>query len=443
MVPPEDDPAFHPEVPDHDGDPDPFAVTASGWTHPDDRLWRHPSERSASSGPGVTGQGETDGSPNPVGPAGTGSSRRNRRRSVLLVATAGVVLIAGTFVALTFNDTSTTSGSAEGADHPENPSATLTTLAGMNDLVTTSQLHAISSTLGPSVVSVEEARPGGAVEVGTGVASGGNNMVVTTLPSAALGHPIVLATATGQLVAATVVGRDATTGITALHADDQIPRAPLATPGALRTYRTGSSVALVAEIHPERNRASTMTFHEIVVDTALANRAAPNVPGGTPGRTGSGTSAVPSPVVIAQDGEGHGLSPSRDGSPLVDAVGRIFGLLVPATNGNPASTMAFWPIGMVEQVTRDLVSTGRVTSGSWGATLGADARITGVTPGGPAQRAGLKAGDSLLRLDGWVVHTGEDVVDLLYGRPAGSTVTATIERSGSVLHVRVALQPAS
>ena len=60
--------------------------------------------------------------------------------------------------------------------------------------------------------------------------------------------------------------------------------------------------------------------------------------------------------------------------------------------------------------------------GSFGVNISKDARIIGVTEGGPAQRAGLAAGQQIVGLGGERVASYEDVVRVLQGTPPDAEV---------------------
>lgn len=58
--------------------------------------------------------------------------------------------------------------------------------------------------------------------------------------------------------------------------------------------------------------------------------------------------------------------------------------------------------------------------------------IISVDENGPADQAGLKAGDILVELNGEVVSSGDDLVGMLEGSRAGDTVTVTVWRPAKV-----------
>jgi putative serine protease PepD len=63
-----------------------------------------------------------------------------------------------------------------------------------------------------------------------------------------------------------------------------------------------------------------------------------------------------------------------------------------------------------------------------------------VNPGGPADRAGLKAGDVVIKFDGKPVSAGGEFVVAIRARTVGEKVTLTIRRGGSERDVTMVLE---
>jgi len=81
---------------------------------------------------------------------------------------------------------------------------------------------------------------------------------------------------------------------------------------------------------------------------------------------------------------------------------------------------------------------------------GADGReqallVVGVTPGSPAEAAGLLVGDVMLDFDGHPVEAPDDLLDLLSGDRVGTSVPVRVRRGAAIqeLTVRVGERPAS
>jgi hypothetical protein len=66
-------------------------------------------------------------------------------------------------------------------------------------------------------------------------------------------------------------------------------------------------------------------------------------------------------------------------------------------------------------------------------------RLLDVLAGGPAQAAGLRAGDVITSIDGRTAAKVEDMATLLAGRPAGDEVTFVVRRGNEVRRVEVRL----
>jgi serine protease Do len=73
------------------------------------------------------------------------------------------------------------------------------------------------------------------------------------------------------------------------------------------------------------------------------------------------------------------------------------------------------------------------------AQLGRDTavEVVEVAEGSPAARAGLRAEDLIVALDGTVIETVDDLQRLMVGELIGLATTATVIRSGEELHVRL------
>jgi S1-C subfamily serine protease len=62
--------------------------------------------------------------------------------------------------------------------------------------------------------------------------------------------------------------------------------------------------------------------------------------------------------------------------------------------------------------------------------------VVAITPGSPAEAAGMIVGDILLEFDGKPTESPEDLLDLLIGNRIGQTVTARTLRGGAARDVQ-------
>ena len=133
------------------------------------------------------------------------------------------------------------------------------------------------------------------------------------------------------------------------------------------------------------------------------------------------------------------IAPGNSGGPLVNLDGEVIGI-----NELGGSGMGFAiPSNLARSVLNQALAQGEVVRGSAGITLypsgpSGDERgviISDVAPGGPAEAAGLRGGDRLLRIDGVAADAPTfECIPVLYGRIAelnpGRTVEVVVERNG-------------
>jgi hypothetical protein len=67
-------------------------------------------------------------------------------------------------------------------------------------------------------------------------------------------------------------------------------------------------------------------------------------------------------------------------------------------------------------------------------------KLSGVTPGSPADSAGLEAGDVIVQLGGVEVKDLYSYSEALYGRKAGETITIVVIRDGSRVEIKATLK---
>ena len=65
--------------------------------------------------------------------------------------------------------------------------------------------------------------------------------------------------------------------------------------------------------------------------------------------------------------------------------------------------------------------------------------VSSVDPEGPAGKAGMKAGDAVLKLDGKAIEDGDDLRDAVAAAEGGKEVTVTVQRDGRPLDLKVTL----
>jgi serine protease Do len=65
--------------------------------------------------------------------------------------------------------------------------------------------------------------------------------------------------------------------------------------------------------------------------------------------------------------------------------------------------------------------------------------VSSVDADGPAGKAGMKAGDVILKLDGEAIEDGDDLREAVAEAEGGEEVTVTVQRDGRPLDLKVTL----
>lgn len=137
------------------------------------------------------------------------------------------------------------------------------------------------------------------------------------------------------------------------------------------------------------------------------------------------------------------ISPANYGGPLVDIEGRVMGILVPLSpDSNEEVAGVEWydsgigfaiPLAHVLRVLPKLRE-GDLRSGVLGVNLkagsmfGEPAELLGVRPNSPAAKAGLKAGDVIVEIEGQPVERQAQLKSLINPRYAGETLALAVKR---------------
>ena len=130
------------------------------------------------------------------------------------------------------------------------------------------------------------------------------------------------------------------------------------------------------------------------------------------------------------------LSEGEGGSPVLDLNGNLIGIVI--TGNMQLGTCTILPSAAIEQLHHNLLRYGGINPGWVGAVVEIAAvpqknsrtRVVSVVPGSPAERAGIRSGDTLLALGNHIIHTPEDVLDASFYLSAGEPLQITLAREG-------------
>ncbi|MEU6802732.1 trypsin-like peptidase domain-containing protein [Streptomyces neyagawaensis] len=153
------------------------------------------------------------------------------------------------------------------------------------------------------------------------------------------------------------------------------------------------------------------------------------------------------------------INPGNSGGPLVDVNARVIGINSAIrsagsseSDGGQAGSIGLGfaiPINQGKRVAEELINTGKATHPVIGVTLDMDysgdgARVGDdsdgtVKEGGPADRAGIRAGDVITAVDGQRVHSGDELIVKVRAHRPGDRLELTVQRDGGEQKVTLTL----
>lgn len=148
------------------------------------------------------------------------------------------------------------------------------------------------------------------------------------------------------------------------------------------------------------------------------------------------------------------INPGNSGGPLLNLRGEVIGInsqIYSRSGGFMGISFAI-PIDEAMRVADQLRSSGRVIRGRIGVTIApvtkevaesiglgkpAGALVQGVESGGPAEKAGIEAGDIIVKVDGKAVEKSVDLPRIIGAAKPGSRTTLQLFRRGATKDVNV------
>ncbi len=239
----------------------------------------------------------------------------------------------------------------------------------------------------------------------------------------------------GQDYTATLVGEDTTSDIAVIKID--ATGLTPATVGDSDGLKVGESVMAVG--NPLGELGGTVTSGIV----SALNRSV----------SIQGSSSVNTMSLIQMDAS---VSPGNSGGGLFNMNGELVGIVNAKSSDSDAEGLGFAiPVNDAIKVAQELLENGYVTGRPYlGITylavtnaqtaqqLGVSAYgvyVVDVVKGGPAEQAGLKAGDRIVSVDGTEIAAKDDLGTLMQQHKAGDTLSITVARDGQMQTVSVTL----
>ena len=367
-------------------------------------------------------------------------------RSAVALVLAAAMGFAGGFVGAKFGGSgkvviqqvapSSTADSASGSD------SSITAASSSGSSLTTEQ---VADLVSPSVVVITTEQVVysqwswyGQNQVESGAGSGviiSSDGYILTCAHVVDGASAITVTIGDKDYTATLVGEDTTSDIAVIKidADGLTP----ATVGNSDGLKVGQSVMAVG--NPLGELGGTVTGGMI----SALNRSV----------TIQGSSSVNTMSLIQMDAS---VSPGNSGGGLFNMNGELVGIVNAKSSSSDAEGLGFAiPINDAIKVAQELLENGYVTGRPYlgitylavtdaqtASQLGVNAYgvyVVEVVKGGPAEKAGLQAGDRIVSVDGTEIASKDDLGTLMQKHAAGDTLSITIARDGQMQTVNVTL----
>ena len=367
-------------------------------------------------------------------------------RSAVALVLAAAMGFAGGFVGAKFGGSgkvviqqvapSSTADSASGSD------SSITAASSSGSSLTTEQ---VADLVSPSVVVITTEQVVysqwswyGQNQVESGAGSGviiSSDGYILTCAHVVDGASNITVTINDKDYTATLVGEDTTSDIAVIKIDAN--GLTPATVGDSDSLKVGQNVMAVG--NPLGELGGTVTGGMI----SALNRSV----------TIQGSSSVNTMSLIQMDAS---VSPGNSGGGLFNMNGELVGIVNAKSSSSDAEGLGFAiPINDAIKVAQELLENGYVTGRPYlgitylavtdaqtASQLGVNAYgvyVVEVVKGGPAEKAGLQAGDRIVSVDGTEIASKDDLGTLMQKHAAGDTLSITIARDGQMQTVNVTL----
>ena len=382
------------------------------------------------------GQGPAQpGQPGQPGPAKQGMSKT---ASNILIAVVAAVLAAALCLGLGYGAltsgliTLPTSNSLSNVSSNKSGSGSATAKSGEAP-----DWQTVASDVSGSVVSIQTALSNGTAK-GSGAIIDTEGHIITNNHVISGAQQIQVTLANGNMYSATLVGTDATTDLAVIKLDNP--------PSDLKAVKFADS--------------DKLAVGENVM--AIGN------PLGYDDTATTGiVSALNRPVTVTDDDNNAivtnavqidaAINPGNSGGPTFNAAGQVIGInssiASTASSSGTAGSIGIGfaiPSNLVKRVTNEIIDNGSVKHVVLGITIKSSsveadgvtrgcAQVQAVTDGGPASKAGVKAGDSIVAFNGKAVNNNYSLLGYVRASAMGDKVKLTVVRGGNTMDLEVTL----
>lgn len=275
----------------------------------------------------------------------------------------------------------------------------------------------VSTTVQPTVVSVIASRNGQPFSTGSGVVLTEDGHIMTNAHVVEGATDVTVRLSDATTLPAVISGADSVYDIAVVKVAEALPPAVFNTEPVV----VGEPVAAFG---------APLGLYGTVTVGIVSAVARPVTAGNGSGET-SIISAIQTDAAV---------NPGNSGGPLVNVDGEVVGVnsSIATLSGGPGGGsigLGFAiPSSTAVRVATELADTGTAARPLIGVSIGPaspyGARIDALTPGGPAERAGILVGDIVTAVDGATTESPVAAIALIRNATPGATVRLTIQRNG-------------
>lgn len=150
------------------------------------------------------------------------------------------------------------------------------------------------------------------------------------------------------------------------------------------------------------------------------------------------------------------INPGNSGGPLLNLNGEVVGIntAIASRSGGYQGIGFALPINTAVKVYNEIIKSGKVTRGSIGVSFtpsespSAESLLKAygahegvfvqtVAPSGPAEKAGIKAGDIIVAVEGKPIHNGGELIERVTSTPVGNPLQVEVLRNGKHMDFKV------
>ncbi|MBX6384344.1 MAG: trypsin-like peptidase domain-containing protein [Microbispora sp.] len=301
----------------------------------------------------------------------------------------------------------------------------------------TTTIAAVAKAIMPSVVSIKVKTPTAGGE-GSGVILSPDGLILTNNHVVSIGGgvgaTVTVKFSDGKTANAVIKGTDPTTDLAVIQAQGVSGLTP-ASLGDSDKLQVGDAVLAIGS--PLGLEGSVTSGIVSALDRTLTEAPEddqPQFPWGLGQQQSQGTTIG---GMIQTDAA---INPGNSGGALVNASGQVVGINTAiATSGSSSGNIGVGfaiPINTAKLVADQLIKTGKATHAFFGVSVAdavggeAGAVVRSITAGSPAEKAGLKEGDLITKINDKPVDSAESLVGTIRSSRPGDKVTVTFVRDG-------------